>query len=74
MKIKFNSDNNLPLNDMLMLHMLIVIVISIFKSDGKYYPQVFLDVCLSEAKILEYDRTDISEGIDIKKTNPSKEC
>ena len=74
MKIKFNSDNNLPLNDMLMLHMLTVIVISIFKVDGKYYPQVFLDVCLSEVKILEYDRTDISEGIDIKKTNPSKEC
>ena len=74
MKIKFNSDNNLPLNDMLMLHMLTVIVISIFKADGKYYPQVFLDVCLSEVKILEYDRTDISVGIDIKKTNPSKEC
>ena len=59
---------------MLMLHMLTVIVISIFKADGKYYPQVFLDACLSEVKILEYDRTDISEGIDIKKTNPSKEC
>ena len=24
--------------------------------------------------MLEYDRTDISEGIDIKKTNASKEC
>ena len=25
-------------------------------------------------KMLEYDRTDISEGIDINKTNASKEC
>ena len=25
-------------------------------------------------KMLEYDRTDISEGIDINKTNKSKEC
>ena len=24
--------------------------------------------------MLEYDRTDISEGIDLKKTNASKEC
>ena len=24
--------------------------------------------------MLEYDRRDISEGIDIKKTNPLKEC
>ena len=24
--------------------------------------------------MLEYDRIDISEGIDIKKTNESKEC
>ena len=32
---------------MLKIHMLIVIVRSIFK-DGKYYPQVFLDECLYE--------------------------
>ena len=25
-------------------------------------------------KILEYDRTDISEGIDVNKTNPSNKC
>ena len=24
--------------------------------------------------MLEYDRIDVSEGIDINKTNPSKEC
>ena len=48
MKIKFNSDDNLPLNKMLKLHMLTVIVRSVFEGDGKYYPQVFLNDCLYE--------------------------
>ena len=74
MKIKFNSDENVPLSKMLKLHMLTVIVRSVFKEVGKYYPEVFLDECLYEVLILEYDRIDISEGIDIKKTNASREC
>ena len=48
MKIKFNSDDNLPLNKMLKLHMLTVIVRSVFEEDGRYYPQVFLAECLYE--------------------------
>ena len=40
MKIKFNSDDNLPLNKILTL-MLTVIVRSVFNEDGKYYLQVF---------------------------------
>ena len=46
-KIKLNSDDNLPLNTILKFHMLTVIARSIFE-DGKYYPQVFLDECLYE--------------------------
>ena len=42
MKIKLNSDHKLPLNKTLKLHMLTVIVRSVFKEDGKYYPQFFL--------------------------------
>ena len=49
MKIKFNSDNNLPLNKILKLHNLTVIVRSVFEEDGKYYPQVFLGECLYES-------------------------
>ena len=41
MKIYFRSDDNLPLNKILELHMLIVR--SVFEEDGKYYQQVFLD-------------------------------
>ena len=43
MKIKFNSDDDLPLNKILKLHMSTAIVRSVFEEDGKYYPQVFLD-------------------------------
>ena len=74
MKIKFNSDDDLPLNEILTLHTLTVIVRSVFKEDGKCYLQVFLDECLYESQMLKYDRIDISEGIDINKTNASKEC
>ena len=37
MKIKFNSDDNLPLNKILKLHNLTVFVGSVFKEDGIYY-------------------------------------
>ena len=43
MKIKFNSDDNLPLNKTLKIHNLLTIVRSVFQEDNKYYPQVFLD-------------------------------
>ena len=48
MKIKFNTDDNLPLNKPLKLHMLTVIVRSVFEEDGKLYPQIYLDKCLYE--------------------------
>ena len=48
MKIKFNSDDNLPSNKIIKLCNLTVIVRSVFEEDGKYYPQVFLDECLYE--------------------------
>ena len=48
MKIRFESDNNLPLNKTLKLHMLTVIVKSVFEEDGKYYQQLFLGECFYE--------------------------
>ena len=73
-KINFNSDDNLPLNKILKLHNITITVRSVFEKDSKYYPQVFLDECLYKIYMLEYDRIDISEGIDVNKTNASKEC
>ena len=40
MKIKFSSDDNLPLNKVLKLLNLTIVVRSVFE-DGKYYPQSF---------------------------------
>ena len=48
MKVKFNSDDDLPLNKILKLRILTIIVRSVFEEDGKYYPQIFLDECLYE--------------------------
>ena len=43
MKIKFNSDDNLPLNKPLKFHSMTIIIRSVFEEDRKLYPQVFLD-------------------------------
>ena len=41
MKIKFNSDDDLPLNKLLKFHAMIILVRSVFEEDGKLYTQVF---------------------------------
>ena len=47
-KIKFNSENDLPLNKPLKLHTTIITIRSVFKEDDKLYLQVFLDDTLYE--------------------------
>ena len=48
MKIKFNSDDGLPLNKPLKFHNMTITIRSVFEEDGKFYPQVFLDDTLYE--------------------------
>ena len=43
MKIKFNSDDNLPLNKPLKFYQMTVTIRYVFSEDNKLYPQVFLD-------------------------------
>ena len=43
MKIKFSSDDSLPLNKPLNFYNMIISIKSVFKEDGKLYPEVFLD-------------------------------
>ena len=50
-KIKFTSDDNLPLNKPLKFHNMTVTIRSVFKEDDKLYPQVFLDDTLYELHI-----------------------
>ena len=47
-KIKFNSDDDLPLNKPLKFHAMTIIIRSVFEEGGKLYPQVFLDDTLYE--------------------------
>ena len=46
MKIKFNSDNELPLYKTIEIPTMIIVVRVIFLEDNKYYCQVFLYECL----------------------------
>ena len=48
MKIKFDSDDKLPLNKQLKFFSATIVIRSVFEDDGKYYPQAFLDDCLCE--------------------------
>ena len=51
MKIKFNSDDDLPLNKPLKFHLMTITIRSVFEEDGKLYPQVFLDDTLHELNV-----------------------
>ena len=51
MKIKFNSDDDLPLNKPLKFHAMAIIIRSVFEEDGQLYPQVFLDDALYELRV-----------------------
>ena len=46
MKIKFSSDDNLPLNKPLKLYQMTITIRCVFSEDNQLYPQVFLDEAL----------------------------
>ena len=47
MKIKFNSDDDLPLKKTLKFHNMIIVVRSVFHKDNKYNPLSFLRLLLA---------------------------
>ena len=46
MKIKFNSNDKLPLNEVVEIPIMPMVVRAVFLENSKYYPQVFLHECL----------------------------
>ena len=74
MKIKFNTNDNILLNKIIYFPIITIAIRSVMQKDGKYNPQLFLDDCMKCKKMLDYDRNDISEGIDMGKTNKSRKC
>ena len=72
--ISFDTDDILSLNSIINIYSLTIIIRSVFKVDNKFYPQIYLTNCymtksssLERIKMLEYDRIDVSEGIDVNK-------
>ena len=47
-KIRFESNDDLPLNKPIKLRLLTIICRSVFSEDGKFNPQLFLDDALYE--------------------------
>ena len=47
-KIRFESNDDLPLNKPIKLCLLTIIIRSVFSEDGKFYPQLFFDDALYE--------------------------
>ena len=46
MRVKSNSDDDLPLNKTMKIPRMTIVVRAIFLENNKYYPQSFLDDCL----------------------------
>ena len=51
MKIKFNSDDELPLNKTIEIPSMKIVVRVTFYEYNEYYPQVFLEECLNILQI-----------------------
>ena len=51
MKIKFNSDDSLPLNKPLKFHLMTITIWSVFEEDGKFNPQFFWDDSFYELNV-----------------------
>ena len=48
LKIKFESNDNLPADDIVNMQQVTIIIRSFFAQNGKFYPQLFLDDALYE--------------------------
>ena len=48
MKIKFESNDNLPTDNIVNMHQFTIIIRSVFAQNSKFYPQLFLDDALYE--------------------------
>ena len=69
MKIKFNSDDSLPLKEAIEISSMVIVFRAVFHENDKHYPQ---SIILINIKVLYFDRIHVSEGIDFNKTSASK--
>ena len=61
-------DNDLPVGRMLKINSITLVIKSLIEKNNKFYPELALNHCIHKIRnMLEYDRIDLSEGINIKK-------
>ena len=48
MKIRFESNDNLPIDNIINMHQVTIIIISVLAQNGKFYPQLYLGDALYE--------------------------
>ena len=51
MRIKFNSDDDLPLKKPLKFHAVTISIRFVYEEGDKLYPQVYLGECLYELRV-----------------------
>ena len=52
MKIKFESNDDLPLGKMLIICSMVIVAVPVFEKDGKYYTQVcYINVYMSHKNV-----------------------
>ena len=74
-RIGVNTNDDVPLNKPLKFLTLTIIIRCVFQMGEILHLSIYLDQSLYEpVQMLEYNRKCISEGININKTNKSKEC
>ena len=74
MKIKFNSDNDLPLNRPLRFYAMTIIIRSVFEEGGNFIRKFFQMTLCMNYKNATVQKNDVPERIDTSKTSTSKEC
>ena len=67
--IKFNSDDSIPLNKLIYFSTITVIIRCVFKQNGVFYPQVYLDDCLYQTMISNERLTKVNLLILVKVKN-----
>ena len=69
-------DNDLPVGRILKINSITLVIKSLIEKNNKFYPEIALNHCMYKIRnMLEYDRIDLSEGIDIKRCEEtSREC
>ena len=70
-----NTDDHLPLNKPMNFLTLTIIIRCVFQEGEKLYPQIYLDEFLYELyTMIQLDRIEDYEKIDLDETGESKEC